>query len=99
MSVSNSQSEKLLILERSSKARLITSWMALGLSRAKAHELLDDTDVNAIRFSSDQQEKPIAMLIGDYGTGKSLQVELTYQRSIVRYREDNCTCYHFFEGY
>jgi hypothetical protein len=80
--------ELLLEQERISKARNITRWMAVGLTRETAHALEEDKEINKLRFSWDPNEKPICMLVGDYGIGKTLQSELVYQKSIKNYMAD-----------
>lgn len=81
--------ELLLELERISKARNITRWMAVGLTREAAHALEEDKETNKLRFNWDPNKKSICMLVGDYGAGKTLQAECIYQKSIRDYLIDS----------
>ncbi|HWO97230.1 MAG TPA: SEFIR domain-containing protein [Bacillus sp. (in: firmicutes)] len=84
----DTRNELLSELERMSKARNVTRWMALGLTREIARALAEDPDINNSRFNWEQDEKPICMLVGDYGAGKSLQAEHIYQKAINNYIAD-----------
>lgn len=84
----DNRKELLLEQERISIARNIIRWRAVGLTREAAHALEEDKEINKLRFNWEPNEKPICMLVGDYGTGKTLQSELIYQKSIKDYISD-----------
>ena len=74
-------------LDRESRARCITSWQALGLSRAEANALLNDPSVGSLRPEwQPTEERPFVLLLGEMGIGKSLIAERLLQAEIERAR-------------
>jgi hypothetical protein len=76
-------------LERASRARCADRWYAAGLAEEKAFTLADNPTVGApgprLR---DALRRPVAILVGELGAGKSLTLERLFQRAVVRLREE-----------
>jgi hypothetical protein len=76
-------------LWRESRARCAERWRRLGLSRDEAFELADDLLVGApspqVRSAL---RRPLTIVTGEVGAGKSLLLDRLFQRTIVRSRED-----------
>jgi hypothetical protein len=66
-------------LFQESIARCVIRWMALGLERTKALELANDQTVGAIELKNADLEKPVLVLQGPLGAGKSLALERIFQ--------------------
>ena len=74
-------------LAQESRARCITRWQAVGLSRAEANELLNDPSVGLVRSEwQPTAEKPFVLLLGEMGVGKSLIAERLLQAEIEKAR-------------
>lgn len=77
-------------LERESLARCAERWEAVGLSSVQAWALAEDRAVGApgpvLRASLGS--RPLAVVTGEVGAGKSLLLDRLLQRSIVRLREE-----------
>ena len=74
-------------LARESRARCITRWQAIGLSRAEANALLNDPSVGLLRPEwSPTEERPFVLLLGEMGIGKSLIAERLLQAEIEKAR-------------
>src|SRR5919112_136058 len=76
-------------LWRESRARCAERWQRLGLSREEAFELAADllVGVPSPRARSALQ-RPLTIVTGEVGAGKSLLLDRLFQRAIVRLRED-----------
>ncbi|WP_237326334.1 NACHT domain-containing protein [Streptomyces sp. CBMAI 2042] len=63
-----------------SRARLVSRWIAVGVDPEKAEELADDNQVGRSKsFADFYPEKRIAVLLGDFGSGKTVALEREYQ--------------------
>jgi hypothetical protein len=76
-------------LWRESRARCAERWRRLGLSRDEAFELADDLLLGApsprVRAAL---RRPLTIVTGEVGAGKSLLLDRLFQRAVVRLRED-----------
>lgn len=80
---------RLAELESESHARCVARWQAMGISRAKAIEMSGNSSIGIP--SPDMlpsEEKPVVVLVGDFGAGKSLIAERLFQGAILRLRRD-----------
>ncbi|HKZ83895.1 MAG TPA: hypothetical protein VJ793_09605 [Anaerolineae bacterium] len=76
-------------LGRASKARCIERWQAAGLRRDEAMALAEDPSVGAIDPAlQPRTDRPVLLLIGELGAGKSLIAERLLQGAIARAREN-----------
>jgi hypothetical protein len=76
-------------LWRESRARCAERWRRLGLSREEAFELTDDLLVGAPSpRARSALRRPLTIVTGEVGAGKSLLLDRLFQRAIVRARED-----------
>lgn len=74
-------------LDRESRARCITSWRAIGLSRVEANALLNDPSIGLPRSEwQPTEERPFVLLLGEMGMGKSLIAERLLQADIKKAR-------------
>jgi len=74
---------------RKSRERMIVRWLAVGLKRNEAVSIADDlalSEVPPIVFPSD--EKPMRIVIGNVGAGKSVIAERVFQRAVLDSLED-----------
>ena len=74
-------------LRRSSIARMVERWVALGLKDETAEQLAGDPVVG--RFKGGIPVKGVVVLSGDFGSGKSLAAERVHLDDITRYALDN----------
>ncbi|WP_145948220.1 lipase/acyltransferase domain-containing protein [Paenibacillus sp. Y412MC10] len=76
--------------EALSKARCIARWQAAGLSKEKAQEIAQKVQTKFEDWSP-TAERPISLLLGEFGIGKSLIADLMYQKLIEKAKLDsNC---------
>jgi len=76
-------------LWRESRARCAERWQRLGLSRDEAFELADDLLVGVPSPQARSAlRRPLTIVTGEVGAGKSLLLDRLFQRAIVRLRED-----------
>jgi hypothetical protein len=76
-------------LWRESRARCAERWRRLGLPREEAFELADDLLVGAPSpRARSALRRPLTIVTGEVGAGKSLLLDRLFQRAIVRLRED-----------
>ena len=76
-------------LWRESRARCAERWRRLGLSRDEAFELADDLLVGAPSPRARMAlRRPLTIVTGEIGAGKSLLLDRLFQRAVVRLRED-----------
>lgn len=76
-------------LWRESRARCAARWRQLGLSREEAFELAADLLVGAPSpRARSALQRPLTIMTGEVGAGKSLLLDRLFQRAIVRLRED-----------
>lgn len=71
-------------LGRESRARAVVRWQAAGLAKSEAIELADDMSVG--RPSDDIQpstDRPLVVIVGEMGAGKSLAAERMMQQAIA----------------
>ncbi len=74
---------------RASRARCIMRWQAAGVPWAEASNLADNLSVGALRSElQPHAEKPILLLIGEIGVGKSLTAERLLQDAVMRARDN-----------
>ena len=73
--------------ENKSQSRCIARWQSTGLTLQAAKELSEKAacDISTIEPSS---EKPLVLLIGEFGAGKSFASELLFQKWLLQARED-----------
>ncbi|MFD4657851.1 hypothetical protein ACFWP2_19735 [Kitasatospora sp. NPDC058444] len=73
----------------SSRGRLVTRWIAVGLSPEQAEELADDSVTGVYReFEQFHIGRRVAVLTGDFGSGKTVALEREYQASVLRAIDD-----------
>ncbi|MEU5448274.1 MULTISPECIES: NACHT domain-containing NTPase [Streptomyces] len=73
-----------------SRARLVSRWIAVGVEADKAEELADDSRIGKSEaFASFHPEKKIAVLLGDFGSGKTVALEREYQAYALNALEDH----------
>lgn len=77
-------------LERESLARCAERWEAAGLSTEEARALAADPAVGApgAGLLSELSRRPVCVLAGEVGAGKSLTMDRLLQRAIRRLREE-----------
>jgi len=76
-------------LDRASRARCMERWQAAGVARTDAIELAADPSIGAPRPELQlQAEKPLLLLVGELGVGKSLIGERLLQSAIMKAREN-----------
>jgi hypothetical protein len=76
-------------LWKESRARCAERWRRLGLSREEAFELADDLLVGAPGPRAHSAlRRPLTIVMGEVGAGKSLLLDRLFQRAVVRLRED-----------
>jgi len=84
--------------ESLSKARCIARWQASGLSRGKSLTIAQEI-VYKFQKLEPTVEHPISLLIGDFGSGKSLIADLMYQNLIqIAKTNNNCPCPIFLKA-
>ncbi|MFJ2811088.1 AAA family ATPase [Kitasatospora sp. NPDC087271] len=72
-----------------SRGRLVTRWIAVGLAPEQAEELADDGAVGVCReFGRFHSGRRIAVLTGDFGSGKTVALEREYRTSALRAIDD-----------
>ncbi|MER8099066.1 hypothetical protein [Kitasatospora sp. NPDC094016] len=72
-----------------SRGRLVTRWLAVGLAPEQAEELADDGAVGVCReFERFHGGRRIAVLTGDFGSGKTVALEREYRASVLRAVDD-----------
>ena len=74
-------------LRRSSKARMVERWRAVGLKKEMAERLAEDPSVG--RYESAVPNEGVVVLSGDFGSGKSLAAERVHLEDIAAYALDN----------
>ena len=66
-----------------SRARCIALWQAAGVLKDEAIKLADDLSIGALQPElQPHEDKPLILLIGEFGAGKSLIAERLYQKVI-----------------
>ena len=81
----NTSLERLTRLRNESVARCLTRWQAAGVSRGLAAELANDSNVGSPSPEMiPSSQKPIVLLVGPVGSGKSLIGERLHQSAIER---------------
>lgn len=79
---------RLLELLAESRGRCIARWQAAGVARSVALELADDPDVGRPPQSvMPSTDRPLSVVVGDFGIGKSLVAERIFQYQVDRLRE------------
>lgn len=77
------------LVKRASRARCVSRFQAVGVSRDAAMALADDPAVGSPRAgSTPTTEKPFVLLIGDVGAGKSLTADKVFQRHVAAFEGD-----------
>lgn len=75
---------------RASRARCIMRWQAAGVRREQALELADNSFIGAPGSGLEPtKEKPLVILVGEVGAGKSLVAERIFQKAIIKVRNDS----------
>jgi predicted esterase len=69
------------------KARCLSRWQATGLSREKAIKVFSSIDYDFQDIEPSKQ-RPLSLVVGDFGAGKSLVADLIYQKWINEAREN-----------
>jgi hypothetical protein len=88
-SASLNREELLEELNRESMARCAARWQAAGVPREQASALAADQSVGAPSPElCPSDEKPVLLLIGDFGAGKSLVGERLFQDAITKAQEN-----------
>ena len=71
-----------------SRARCISRWQAAGVPRGIALQMLGQTDVGSAPMALlPRRDRPISLLTGDFGIGKSLAAERALQAAIAASKE------------
>lgn len=66
-----------------SRARCITLWQAAGVLKDEAIKLANDLSIGALQPElQPHEDKPLILLIGEFGAGKSLIAERLFQKAI-----------------
>ncbi|MEB8341299.1 NACHT domain-containing protein [Streptomyces endophyticus] len=77
--------EALLADLSTSRGRLVSRWIAVGLDPEQAEELADDSTVGVCpEFMQFHAERRFTVLTGDFGSGKTVALEREYQASALR---------------
>ncbi|MEU3185160.1 hypothetical protein ABZ707_13300 [Streptomyces sp. NPDC006923] len=77
--------EALLADLSTSRGRLVSRWIAVGLDPEQAEELADDSTVGLFpEFEQFHAGRRFAVLTGDFGSGKTVALEREYQASALR---------------
>jgi hypothetical protein len=77
--------EQLQLMQRTSRARCIASWLALGLSSDEAIKFADDLSVGVPhRDFQTTPTRKVVILTAEFGTGKSLIAERLLQKAISK---------------
>jgi len=79
----------LALLEETSKARCVASWIATGLSHEQALTLTQDETIGAPRTEYEATPGSIRVITAGMGSGKSLILERIHQKAIRLYGEDS----------
>ena len=91
---------RLAILESmgsASRARCISRWQAAGVPRDLARQMLGQTDIGgAPPDLLPKRGRPISLLTGDFGIGKSLAAERALQAAIAASQEGQATAIPVF---
>jgi hypothetical protein len=76
-------------LARESRARCIARWEAAGIPADEAASLADDVEVGLPgQWYSDHMKRPLVILLGEIGIGKSLIADRWFQAAILAAQED-----------
>jgi nucleoside phosphorylase len=76
-------------LFRESRARCIERWQGAGLPAASASTFADDDSIGIPGYTlRPSRERPMTVLVGEFGLGKSLACERLYQHALRRSSED-----------
>lgn len=71
-----------------SRGRCLARWQAAGVARSVALELTNDPDVGRPPPSvMPTTDRPLSVVVGDFGIGKSLVAERIFQHQLERLRE------------
>ncbi|MFE4357864.1 MULTISPECIES: NACHT domain-containing protein [Streptomycetaceae] len=72
-----------------SRGRLITRWIAVGLTPEQAEGLANDDEIGVCQnFTQFHIGRKFAILTGDFGSGKTVALEREYQKAAVRAIDD-----------
>ena len=74
-------------MRRSSRARMIERWCAVGLSEEAAEQMAEDSSVG--RFGGEVPDEGVVVLTGDFGSGKSLAAERVHLEDVTAYAVNN----------
>jgi hypothetical protein len=75
-------------LGRRSRARMVTRWVAVGLETAEAIAFANDPSIGAPPPDVlPDEHRPLSILVGDVGAGKSVVAERAVQLALVEARE------------
>ena len=74
-------------MRRSSRARMIERWCAVGLSEEAAEQMAEDSSVG--RFGGEIPDEGVVVLSGDFGSGKSLAAERVHLEDVTAYAVSN----------
>lgn len=73
-----------------SRARLITRWIAVGVDAEIAEALADDSTVGySVEFAEFHSPMKFSILLGDFGSGKTVSLEREYQAACLTALEDH----------
>lgn len=80
---------KLEDMARESRARCVTLWQAAGVSRSEALKLVEDSTIGMPKPDwLPHVERPLVLLVGELGAGKSLTAERFFQSAVKNAREN-----------
>lgn len=84
-----SRDNKLEYLERLSIARCKSRWLSSGLTNSEAHDFASDKTIGMPDSKIvPTDEKPIVVLTGEVGSGKSLLAERLFQNALNSFRKN-----------
>ncbi|MFC8859765.1 NACHT domain-containing protein [[Kitasatospora] papulosa] len=84
------RSEILLSDLAASRARILTRWIAVGVDPSIADSLTDDSSIGfCASFAEFHASNDFSVLVGDFGSGKSVALEREYQSHVMAAVDDH----------